>query len=31
VSSYEPGEDWWWCYADDMAFAVGDLPDYSHP
>jgi hypothetical protein len=31
VSSYEPGEDWWWCYADDIAFAMGDLPDYSHP
>jgi hypothetical protein len=31
VSSYEPGEDWWWCYADDIAFTVGDLPDYSHP
>jgi hypothetical protein len=30
VSSYEPGEDWWWCYVDQIAFAV-DLPDYSHP
>jgi hypothetical protein len=31
VSSYEPGEDWWWCYAEDIAFTMGDLPDYSHP
>ncbi|HEX4700174.1 MAG TPA: UBP-type zinc finger domain-containing protein [Actinomycetes bacterium] len=31
VSSYEPGEDWWWCYADEIAFTVGDLPNYSHP
>jgi hypothetical protein len=31
VSSYEPGVDWWWCYTVEIAFAVGDLPDYSHP
>jgi hypothetical protein len=31
VSSFEPGEDWWWCYADEIAFTVGDLPNYSHP
>jgi Zn-finger in ubiquitin-hydrolases and other protein len=31
VSSYEPGEDWWWCFADEIAFVVPDLPTYSHP
>jgi hypothetical protein len=30
VSSYEPGEDWWWCYADELAFELPDLPAYSH-
>lgn len=30
VSSYEPGEDWLWCYRDETAFAVADLPDFSH-
>ena len=31
VRSYEPGEDWWWCYADELGFLVADLPTYSHP
>jgi hypothetical protein len=31
VSSYEPGEDWWWCYQDEIGFLVADLPTYSHP
>jgi uncharacterized UBP type Zn finger protein len=22
VRSFEPGEDWWWCYADDLALEV---------
>lgn len=30
VQTYEPGEDWWWCYVDEVAFAV-DGPDFSHP
>jgi hypothetical protein len=30
VSSYEPGEEWWWCYVDELGFAVTDLPDFSH-
>jgi hypothetical protein len=30
VQSYEPGEDWWWCYVDDVAFRVGQVPTYSH-
>jgi hypothetical protein len=30
VSSFEPGEDWWWCYADELGFTVPDQPTYSH-
>jgi uncharacterized UBP type Zn finger protein len=32
VRSYEPGEDWYWCYADDLAFMLdGAPPAKSHP
>lgn len=32
VRSFEPGEDWWWCYRDEMAFDVpGADPAPSHP
>ena len=31
VTSYEPGEDWWWCYADQQAFRNPGAPGYSHP
>ena len=32
VRSYEPGEDWWWCYADELAFEIdGAPPAPSHP
>ena len=31
ISSFEPGEDWWWCYDDQLGFTVRDLPDFSHP
>ena len=32
VQSYEPGEDWWWCYVDELAFEVpGVGPAPSHP
>jgi hypothetical protein len=31
MSSYEPGEDWWWCFVDDLGFLTPDLPTYSHP
>jgi Zn-finger in ubiquitin-hydrolases and other protein len=31
MSSYEPGEDWWWCFDDELGFAVSDLPDFAHP
>lgn len=35
VSSFEPGEDWWWCYVDEVALEPGeqDVPavrDFSH-
>lgn len=32
VQSFEPGEDWYWCYLDDMAFQIpGQGPSPSHP
>jgi uncharacterized UBP type Zn finger protein len=32
IRSYEPGEDWWWCYVDEVAFEVdGSPPAPSHP
>ena len=32
VRSYEPGENWWWCYPDELAFEVeGAPPSPSHP
>jgi hypothetical protein len=31
VSSFEPGEDWWWCYVDEVAFVIPDQPVFSHP
>ena len=32
IRSYEPGEDWWWCYDDDLMFEVeGAPPSPSHP
>jgi uncharacterized UBP type Zn finger protein len=30
VTSYEPGEDWWWCYQDEVAFEVPGVRTYSH-
>lgn len=32
IRSYEPGEDWWWCYVDEVALEVpGAPPAPSHP
>ena len=31
VSSYEPGEDWWWCYLDEAGFRMPSAPLFSHP
>ena len=30
VSSFEPGEQWWWCYTDEVVFADPDQPSYAH-
>jgi hypothetical protein len=26
VRSFEPGEDWWWCYVDQLWFDVEGAP-----
>jgi uncharacterized UBP type Zn finger protein len=26
IRSFEPGEDWWYCYVDDVTFEVDDDP-----
>ena len=26
IRSYEPGEDWWFCFVDDIGFEVDDDP-----
>ena len=32
VRSYEPGEDWYWCYPDELLFELeGAPPAPSHP
>jgi len=32
VQSYEPGEDWYYCYVDDLAFERSEEgPSPSHP
>jgi uncharacterized UBP type Zn finger protein len=32
IRSFEPGEDWWWCYVDELAFEIpGAAPAPSHP
>jgi len=30
VQSFEPGEDWVWCYADNVGLEVTGLPAHSH-
>ena len=30
VTSFEPGEDWWWCYVDETAFEVPKATTFSH-
>ena len=27
IQSFEPGEDWLWCYLDQVAFEIDDLRD----
>ncbi len=31
IRSYEPGELWWYCYIDDLAFLVDAAPPFAHP
>jgi uncharacterized UBP type Zn finger protein len=31
VQSYEPAEQWWWCYVDEVAFLVAGAPTFEHP
>ncbi len=32
IQSFEPGEDWYWCYDDQLAFELeGGGPSPSHP
>jgi hypothetical protein len=31
VRSFEPGEEWFWCYADDVGFELDVPPGPSHP
>ena len=32
IRSYEPDEDWYWCYVDEMTFELeGGPPPRSHP
>ncbi len=26
IRSFEPGEDWWWCYVDELLFEVEGAP-----
>ncbi len=30
VQSFEPGEEWWWCYEDELAFEVQGAPVFQH-
>ena len=30
IQSFEPGEDWWWCYVDEVSLEVPDAPSYAH-
>ena len=31
IQSFEPGEDWIWCYLDVVAFSVPDRPSSRRP
>ena len=32
IQSFEPGEEWYWCYVDELAFELDqDGPSPSHP
>ena len=31
IQSYEPEQDWWHCYIDEVNFEVPEGPSFSHP
>ena len=31
IQSYEPGEDWWYCYVEELMFGVPGSRTFSHP
>jgi uncharacterized UBP type Zn finger protein len=31
VQSFEPGEEWFWCYADEVGFELDGPPSPAHP
>lgn len=31
IRSFEPAENWWWCYPEALFFEYGDTPSPSHP
>jgi uncharacterized UBP type Zn finger protein len=30
IQSFEPGDDWWYCYIDSVSFSVPDAPSLSY-
>src|SRR5688572_11973162 len=30
IQSYEPSEDWWYCFVDDVVFRVRDIATFHH-
>jgi hypothetical protein len=28
--AYEPGEDWWYCYVDQVTFRLDGAPSFAH-
>lgn len=30
IQSFEPGDDWWYCYVDDVTFRVPEAPTFSY-
>jgi hypothetical protein len=30
IQSFEPGEDWWWCYVDEVVLEVPGAPSQAH-
>jgi hypothetical protein len=30
IQSYEPGEDWWYCFIEDLSFAIANARSFAH-